>query len=205
MRRLPLPMLSLGLVALLWAAPARADLVLSFNSPTYTTQVGQNVAVQVLLTQTPAGTQVDSLNTLLGTGVQVTFNTPPGIASVQSIVGGPAWDATSTSPTPSTTSPITFANSSLLGIGTIPGSGLLLATITFQGLSPGVNVLNVRTLTPGASFPTASGAFLDPTTIGTATLTVLVPEPASIIMAVTGLGAVIGGAAWRRARGRSTV
>jgi hypothetical protein len=183
MRRLSPTLLGLGLAVLVFAAPARADLFLSFDQSSYSTFLGQNVAVQVLLTQTPTGIQVTPSNTLLGAAIRVAYNNPSGIVSVQSITAGPAWDFGNSNTGPPTA---TLATSSLAGIGTIPAGGLLLGTFTFRGLAPGSTVISVSTQTPGTSFPTSQGNFLDPTNTGTATIRV-VPEPASITIAATGL------------------
>jgi hypothetical protein len=195
--RLPI-LLSLGLVALGWAGPARAGLVLSFDMPTYTERLGQTAGVQLLLTQTPAGTQVTPTNALLGAAIQLTYN--PGVVSLTTITGGPAWDLSSSSPGTGTA---TLALSSILGIGTIPNSGLLLGTFTFRGSAVGITPITARSLTPGSSFPTSGGNFLDPTNTASAVVTVL-PEPASATLTVIGGMAAAGGWALRRRRRRAS-
>jgi hypothetical protein len=185
--------------ALLLAAgapsPARGALVLSFNQPSYTTAVNGSVAVQVLLSQVAGGVQVTPANALLSAGITLTYD--PAIVAVDLIAAGPGWTADSASAGGGTA---TLGLSSLGGIGTIPGGGLLLGTFTFRGLALGTSPLSTLTLAPGASFITANGDIVDPSNTARATLRV-VPEPASaLLVGLGGTGLLV---AARRGRRRT--
>src|SRR5262249_11195143 len=156
--------LLLGLVAFGWSVPAEANLILSFDQPTYTIGgVGRTGQVNVLVSQVAGGPQVGPGNGLLTAAIKVTFDNPAGVAAVLSpgnVRGGPAFDSSSAGVTTTTA---TLAEASLLGITNL-SSPLLLGTFTFTGLSVGRATISVAQLDPGTpDFITTQGNVLDPT------------------------------------------
>jgi hypothetical protein len=180
--RTPLYLLPALLLALTLGAtaPARGALVLSFNQPTFSTVPNGTVNVQVLLSQVGGGAQVTPSNPLLTAGITLTYN--PSLVAVQTITGGPGWGVDTATPGTGTA---VLALSSFAG-QTIPGGGLVLGTFTLRGLAFGLSPLVVASLSPGPSFVTLNGDFLDPTLPATASLAV-VPEPSSALL--VGVGA----------------
>jgi hypothetical protein len=174
----------LGLIgfALGWHQPAEAAYQLSFNSSSYVISSSQpTVPVQVFLSQTAGGIQISPGNPLLTTGILVSFNNPSGVAAVLStnnITANPAFDSSSSGVTSTQAS---LAETSLLGISSLP---VLLGTFTFSPLKARTTQISVATLSPGSSFSSLAGVLPDPSP-ATATITV-VPEPSSLLMALTG-------------------
>jgi hypothetical protein len=172
---------------------ALAATSLSFDSSSYTVKNGQTVQVQVFLSQTSGG-PIGPGNGLAAAAVQVSFNNPAGIAAVLStsnITGGPLFDSSTASLTSTQAS---VAENSLSGIITLP---VLLGTFTYTGLKVGATQISVSAIPPpGTSFGTIQGPLPDPTG-ATANINVI-PEPASLIIVLTGGPFLIGGLALRR-------
>jgi hypothetical protein len=195
------------LFTLTWARPASADLVLSFDSSSYTIPgVGDTTSVQVLVSQTSGGPQVGTGNELLTAGIELSFPTLGSaiVASTSDVTPGPAWDSSSINLT--TSGPNTLVDlglTSLLGISDL-STPLLLGTFVFTGQSPGMTSISVATITPGANFITANGNILDPTNTGTATILVStptsIPEPNTLV--ICSLAGLTTGAGWLRRRAR---
>src|SRR5262245_2841076 len=181
------PLALLGVLLALWPAVAGADLNLAFDQTSYSIPgSGQTVLVSVLVVQTPGGAQVGPGNGLLSAAIDLTFNTPGGIATVSSlgdITGNPAFDSISKdlqpAPTPSTA---ILGELSLSGNITDLSAPLLLGTFKFTGLSEGATVIHVASRGPGPSFVTAQNNVVDPTNMPSATL-IVAPEPPAIVLA----------------------
>jgi hypothetical protein len=191
---------SLSLSAPGWHRRAEAATVLSvlsFDSSTYIITPGHTVQVQVLLSQTAGGNdaQVSAANALYSAGFQVFFNNPSGVASVTNITASAAFAFSS--PTITATS-ATLTESLLVppppGITTLPG---VLGTFTFTGLTSGTTRISVVPI--ANQFSTAGANILNPTS---ATAILIVPEPSSIVMALTGGPLLLAGLALRRSRRR---
>jgi hypothetical protein len=182
------------------AAPLTA--ALSFDSTSYQVKGNQSTfVVQVFLTQL-TGTPF-STDPVGGASFQVFFNNPSGIAAVTStsnIAGN------TTAFDPQFITPIVSATSATLGEVAISNPGLsaspgLLGTFTFNALRSGTTTIMVAAVTPSPSFSTIGGATFQPTS-ATATITVL-PEPASVVMMLTGAPLLMAAAALRRRWSRS--
>jgi hypothetical protein len=184
-----------------WPVRASADLLLSFGQATYTIPgIGSSVQVPVFVSQTLSGPQVGIGNELLTAAITVSFNNPSGIAAVLSpldITPGPAFDASSGGVT---FTQATLAETSISGISDL-SSPLLLGTFKFTGQSYGMTTIDAMTLTPGPSFVTSGGNFLDPTNVPTA-LVQVVPEPATYVLTCSAIS-TLGIVGWRR-RKRTT-
>jgi len=175
-----------ALLTILGSSQAKADLSLSLNQSTYSILgPGQTSLVSVYLNQTPGGVQIGPGNTLRTAAVNLTFNSPGGIAGVllaTDITSNPAFDSSSAS---------VSATSAILGETSIAGISdlsvpLLLGTFKFTGLAPGDTTIQVASLGPGPSFGTSQGNFVDPQNAPTALVTV-VPEPPAVALAISAL------------------
>jgi hypothetical protein len=187
MRRRTVIFLGLACFTLGRYESADAAIMLSFDSSGYTVGGGQTVQVQVFLSQTSGGL-IGPGNGVTAAAVAVSFNNPSGIAAVLStnnITGGvPPFDASSASLTSTQAS---VADTSLLGVGTVP---MLLGTFAFTGLKIGTTQISVSAI-PN-SFATTQGPISPDPTSATAVIN-LVPEPASLIIVLTGGPLLIGG------------
>jgi hypothetical protein len=177
-----------ALLSLVCSSQASADLSLSFNQSTYSMLApGQTSLVSVYLTQTPGGVQIGAGNTLRSAAVNLLFNSPGGIASVLAttdITGNPVFDSTSASVSAISAS---LGETSVAGISDL-SSPLLLGTFKLTGLAAGTTMIQVSSLSPGPSFGTSQGNFVDPQNVPTATMTV-VPEPPGVILGTLALAA----------------
>ena len=178
-----------ALLAVAYASQARADLSLSFDQSSYSIAApGQTSLVSVYLTQTPGGIQIGPGNTLRTAAVNLTFNSPGGIAAVllpTDITSNPVFDSSSASVSATSAS---LGETSIAGISDL-SLPLLLGTFKFTGLSIGDTMIQVASLGPGPSFGTSQGNFVDPQNVPSAIVTV--PEPPAGIIAV--LAAATGG------------
>ena len=192
-----------------WPAVADAELSLAFDQSGYSVPTsGQTVLVSVLVVQTPGGPQVGPGNGLLSAAIDLTFNTPGGIAAVNSvadITGNLVFSSISTD-----LQPVGAPSTAILGELSVAGNitdlsaPLLLGTFKFTGLADGATVIHVSSRGPGASFVTAQNNIVDPTNIPAATIVVGVPEPSGIVLASCALGGVVGlQRYYRRARRNS--
>jgi hypothetical protein len=181
--------LGLASLVLAWHSPVEANVILSFNNPSYSVGVGKTVQVQVMVSQNATGNQISTTNPLISAGIVVSFNTPSGVAAVTTIT--PA----STTVFDSSSSSISLAQGTAnlqesvfltgTGIGTLPG---LLGTFTFTGLSDGATQISVGPITPGSSFGTSNGQSFTAAQVTSATATfTVVPEPRSFLTFLTGL------------------
>jgi len=184
------------LLSLAYSSQARADLTLSFDQSTYSILApGQMSLISVYLTQTPGGVQIGAGNTLRTAAVNLLFNSPSGIASVLTatdVTGNPAFDSTSRSVSATSAS---LGETSIAGISDL-SSPLLLGTFKLTGLAIGDTTIQVSSLSPGPSFGTSQGNFIDPQNIPTATVSV-VPEPPAAVLAMLAL-AICSLCGWRR-------
>jgi len=185
-----------ALLSLVCSSPAKADLSLSFDQSAYSILApGQTSLVSVYLTQTPGGVQIGPGNTLRTAAVNLLFNSPGGIASVLAptdITGNPVFDSTSASVSAISAS---LGETSVAGISDL-SSPLLLGTFKLTGLAAGTTTIQVSSLSPGPSFGTSQGNFVDPQNAPTAAMTV-VPEPPAIILGTLALAAC-GLCGWQR-------
>jgi hypothetical protein len=161
---------------------------LSFDQSTYSILApGQTSLVSVYLTQTLGGIQIGAGNTLRTAAVNLLFNSPGGIASVLTatdVTGNPVFDSTSSSVSATSAS---LGETSIAGISDL-SSPLLLGTFKLTGLTIGDATIQVSSLSPGPSFGTSQGNFLDPQNIPTATVSVgVVPEPPAAVLAMLAL------------------
>lgn len=207
MRRRPRPLAWFAalIVASAWSAPASANLVLSFESSSYATTVGNTVAVRVFVTQVAGGPQVGAGNELVTASIELSFATGKAavVASPGAVAYGSAWDQGFTSTR--TSGAFTLYDVSLASINGIANlsSPLLLATFTFTGLTAGAQVVQVSQQDPNsADFGTFGGDIVDPTNTATANISVgplaTVPEPGSLFLA--SLAAAVIAPAARRGR-----
>jgi hypothetical protein len=184
--------LGLAYLVLGWHGPAEADFLLSFGSSSYSVGPGRTVQVQVLGSQNSNGTQFGPLTLA---EIVVSFNNPIGVAAVTStanIAGGPLFDIS----LPGVTSTqATLTNESILGVGGLP---VLLGTFTFTGLTSGTTQISVGPMSPGPSFADSQGHTFQPSS-ATVTLNVT-PEPASLLILLTGAPLLLGVVAVRRRR-----
>lgn len=175
-----------ALLSLVCSSPAKADLSLSFDQSAYSILApGQTSLVSVYLTQTPGGVQIGPGNTLRTAAINLLFNSPGGIASVLAttdITGNPVFDSTSASVSAISAS---LGETSVAGLSDL-SSPLLLGTFKLTGLAAGTTTIQVSSLSPGPSFGTSQGNFVDPQSAPTATMTV-VPEPPAAVLAMSAL------------------
>jgi hypothetical protein len=211
-----------ALAGLLWAGRPAAAQTINYEfanssgvaQTTFTVAVGSTVPILVYLHEPTANAPtLNSNNGLATAAVRVTYNTPAGIADVQSaaqiVTAVPPWQTgnnflgngmpASNPVNTAVMSNLTFGSG---GVGVLPDSAgrILLGTFTVRGLAGGSVSLSAQDPNPGTtgdvtSFnPTVNyDAFLHS---ATATLTVTpVPEPGSL--ALVGVAAAAG-LAWRR-------
>lgn len=178
------------LLSIIWSCPARADLSLSFDQSNYSVLApGQTSLVSIYLTQVPGGVQIGPGNTLRTAAVNLTFNSPGGIAAVLAptdITASSAFDSSSANVSAISAR---LGETSIVGISDL-SSPLLLGTFKLTGVSAGNTLIQVASLGPGPSFGTSQGSFVDPQNMPTVTVTV-VPEPPTVVLAI--LAATIGG------------
>ncbi len=196
------------LVILGWSRPAEADLVLSFEQMNYTIDgVGNTTALEVLVAQTPHGTQVGPGNELLTAGITVSFATTGAatVVSTADVTPGPAWDSSGVSV--SASGPNTLINlvlGQILSPGFDLSSPVLLGTFIFTGQSIGMTMVDATTISPGSNFITVQDDVVDPTNTASATISVVagaIPEPSAVVL--WGIGGLVLGAGWLRFRPRT--
>jgi hypothetical protein len=178
------------------AVPARASLVLSFDSPSYAiANIGGTATVNVYVSQVAGGPSVGATNPLFTGGIELTFATA-GAAIETSFTASPAWDSSSAGTAPS--GPNTIVSLTTLSVSGIANltQPLLLGTFTFTGESLGSTTVTLSTITPGVNFIDLNGDDLDPTNKPTASIQVgpsVVPEPNSLaLLALAGASALAG-------------
>lgn len=198
MRRNAAILFAFTLAALLVAPAARADLFLTLSPTSSTVAVGDDVWVDVVLSQDGAGVQVDANNPLLTAGFLVAFIGSPA-AVFQAAFAGPDW--ISDIAYDLTTSTLTVGLTSIVGVDDL-STPLVLAQLWLKGTAPGTTTLVVSDLDAASlDFTTLGGDVLDPAGAGTALVNVTaVPEPSSLAMAALGLGATALAASRRRGR-----
>ena len=203
------PALALG-VLLLAGSSAPAQIVYEFANATtgaaqtnFTVPVGGAIPVRLYLHELTPGAPLFNSAGGLGSGaVQLSFNTPPGVASVltaadvtpATTAGGGLWDFGTPNLSTAGTSAVLADAALAAGVRPDAQGRVLLGTFTLHGLAPGVVTLGAADPNPAIAFDTSSFAAdpngvplvnYDPLIItATATLTVApVPEPASVLAA----------------------
>jgi hypothetical protein len=170
---------------------ATADLSLTFDQPSYSiSAAGQSTVVSVFLVQSPGGTQIGAGNALLSAAIDFTFNSPSGIAAVNSLAdinGDPLFDSISKNLQPAgTPTTATLGELSVAGLTDL-SVPLLLGTFQLTGLANGTTTIQVASKTPGSSFVTTLGNMVNPVNVPSATVFVGVPEPSAWTLAACGL------------------
>jgi hypothetical protein len=153
----------------LGAPAASANVIVSLVPSTMTVAVGDEFTVDIVA-------DADSL--LLGFGIDILADAILGPGSVPTEIG-PAW-------TP-VLAPDGDGLAGLAPVEGLTGAGILLATVSFEALAPGLAHLDIGAtagdLTEG--FPLKAGGF---DTFDTAPATVhVVPEPSTLILVALGL------------------
>jgi hypothetical protein len=206
------------LAGLASVSPARADFVWEFNAAGLPSTnfvipgVGSTVGVQIYLKETNGGT-ILSTQKLFSAGVQVTFNSPSGVAAVlapSSIQSNPAFDdfnPTTDRSTSATSAKLTEAVTNISNsVAPDSQNRILFGAFTFTGQSVGTVTITATRFNPAPDdrIITGAGTVLDAlipngsaqiNVLGTAT-----PEPGSLLLASLAGLALAGGGARRRFR-----
>ena len=214
-------LLGVSLTWLVLAGSSRAGIILEFavgGTPTTAIEIpspGATVPIQVYLTQTgPLGVgEPDLSSDLLWTaGIEVSFDSPPGIAAVSlagDIQQNAAFDdavvlyKAVTATTAQLNEAVDIFASPPSPLLAPDGTGrILLGTFTLTGLTPGTTTISVSDLTAGDDFLTGLGDALDGfITSGPASLTVN-PEPGSLVLSMLVFGAASAATRYRNRRRR---
>jgi hypothetical protein len=188
-----------ALAAQLTASPARGDFVWEFDLAGVPTTnfvipaVGATVDVQIYLKETNGGT-ILATQKLFGAGVQVTFNSPSGVAAVSSsanIAPNTAFNDAGSYKTPVTSASAKVSEATDGSVFVAPDAlnRILFGTFTFTGQAPGTVTLTALRFNPAPDdrIITGTGNVLDGLVpSGTAQISVLgtaTPEPGSLLLA----------------------
>ncbi len=185
-----LPLL-VALIASAWSPLAEANLIFSFDAPSYSiANVGSSTTVGLYVSEVP-GTlpNITAANPLLTGGVQLTFASS-GAAIETGFTTSSAWDNSSFgSAISGSNTVLSLTVLSLFGIADL-SKPLLLGSFTFTGESLGSTSVLASTIRPGVNFIDRNGDNLDPTNTPTALIRVgnstTVPEPSSLPLAIIG-------------------